>query len=109
MKKLIFLSLILGLTFVLFAPQAIAKKPAKVAKVDICHLIKANDVVYGFYGVVDLYFGRVINVSENALAAHEAHGDSTLFSEGQGPIDTFRGVGYKLPNANCWVAVPIEQ
>lgn len=103
MKKVLILLFVLIFGLALFVPTAMAKKPAKV---DVCHLIEANDVVYGFYGVVDLYFGRVISVAESAVETHEEHGDSTSFFTNEDAIDTFRGVGFHLPNANCYVAVP---
>lgn len=103
MKKVLIVLVTLLLGVALFVPNAMAKKPPKV---DVCHLIEANDVVYGFWGVVDLYFGRVISVDESAVESHEAHGDSTSFFTNQDAIDTFRGVGFHLPNANCYVSVP---
>lgn len=79
-------------------------KPA--AKVDICHVNSANDIID--FGNGDFVaFGRVISVSENAVDAHEAHGDSADFIEVDATLrdlvaDLF---GINLPNANCAFAV----
>jgi hypothetical protein len=55
--------------------SAAKKAPAKV---QICHVNSANDVVYFDDGTM-MVFGRVIEVSENAVDAHLAHGDSLVF------------------------------
>lgn len=98
-KKLVFVMVLTMIAVLLFSGLAFAGG----GKTKVCHLNASNDVVYGFLGVVDLHFGKMINIPEAALDAHLAHGDSVTFSSGQGPIDTFRGVGYHLPAADCWV------
>jgi len=110
MKKLI--TLVACLAFLLVAMPVMAKKPEKVQKVEVCHVIEANDVVEDFRlpnwpsgFVVDLHFGKVISVSQNAVDAHLVHGDNTTYAEGQGPIDLFIAAGVHLPAANCWVVV----
>lgn len=109
MKKLV--TLVACLAFLLVAMPVMAVKPGNPGKapdkVEVCHVIEANDVVHGFWGAVDLHFGKVISVSENAVDAHLAHDDDTVFSFGQGPIDQFISVGFHLPAANCWVNKPM--
>ena len=86
----------------MFVTQATA---AKKVKVDICHIIAANDVIPFF--ALTLYFGKEKSVSENALDAHEAHGDSTVFFGGDGAataINLFREAGFHLPAANCFIS-----
>lgn len=54
-------------------------KDCAPVKVEICHVNSANDILdLGILGVYAL--GKVIEVSENAVATHEAHGDSNTFS-----------------------------
>jgi len=73
----------------------------KNAKVEICHLNSANDILdVGFFA---FYYGKVISVSVNAVPALEAHGDSRHFA----PFpDWLRDLmvewwGMDLPNADC--------
>ncbi len=85
------------------------KKPVR-KKVAICHIIEANDVVYGFWGVVDLHFGKEIEVATSAVPAHIEHGDSDTFFGGDtaaGPIQQFKDAGVNLPAADCYISVPI--
>lgn len=112
MKKILML---VTLAFV-FAMPAMA---AKSDKVDVCHVIAANDVIpFGFGPVptVDLHFGKIISVSPNAVGTHEAHDDDTVFHQydpnpdvhgENNPIDVFRDVGFHLPAANCWIVKPL--
>jgi hypothetical protein len=72
-------------------------------KVSICHVNSANDVLEDEDGVV-WTFGRVIEVSENAVEAHVAqHGDGTSYEEFDKSFrDTLEArYGISLPNANC--------
>jgi len=115
MKKLI--TLVASLAFLLVAMPAMAAKPGNPGKapekVDVCHVIEANDVIpFSFSGppTVMLHFGKVISVSENAVDVHVEHGDSTTFFSGDtaaGPIAAFREAGAKLPAANCYLVKPI--
>lgn len=102
MNKKIAVALATG-ALLLSAASALA---APLPKVDVCHIIEANDVVYGFWGTqLDLYFGKVISVSENALPAHLERGDLTEFWAGEtaaGPIATFQAAGVHLPAADCY-------
>jgi len=74
-----------------------AKKPAKV---QICHVNSANDVE----GLSPFVFGRVIEVSQNAVKAHMKHGDSmnyeVLTEAMRDSMEIFFGIA--LPNANCY-------
>ena len=102
MKKLIVLSIALVFVFAMFIPQAIAKKD-KVVKVDICHVIAANDVIP--FGPVELFFGKVISVSPRAVDGHLGHGDFDCFWASEGAetaINLFREAGAHLPAANCY-------
>jgi len=71
-------------------------------KVLICHVNSANDILT--IGSTTYTFGRVIEISENAVPAHlEEHGDSlcyqTLTEEERELIEEFFNIS--LPNANC--------
>ena len=81
---------------------------AKPAKVKICHVNSANDVfeVPGFGVVV---FGREIEVSEKALDAHLAHGDSDEYLPLTEDLRDFLEVllDIKLPNADCVFFEPL--
>ncbi len=75
-RSLILLCVAALLATLPLARVAVAAKPVKV---EICHVNYVLD-----FGVVAFAFGRVIEVSASAVAAHEAHGDSvdfTLMSE----------------------------
>lgn len=80
-------------------------------KVDLCHILPANDVVENFLGTGnDLHFGQVRNVSVNAKG-HLKHGDFGLFfgpPVSHGPINLFREAGVKLPAADCYVLLTPE-
>jgi len=104
MKKLLFVSLAFAFILAMSVPQAMAKGE----KVDICHIIEANDVIPFGPAPVLLYFGKVISVSENAVDAHLDHGDSIHFWSGEvaaGPINLFREAGANLPAADCYYGV----
>jgi hypothetical protein len=103
MKRMLFVVCVAALLAALPASHfALANGPAP--KVSICHVNSANGV-----GVDEsdapVFFGRVIEVSENALATHLAqHGDSTEYT-------TFDKADYgyyedlyqvQLKNANCF-------
>ncbi len=101
MKKLLVVSLALAFVLAMFIPQAMAGG----VKVEICHIIAANDVIPFF--AVNLSFGKVISVSENAVAAHLAHGDSERpFFENTVAIEAFIAAGAHLPAANCYIINP---
>jgi len=107
MKRLLILLCVAGLLAAIpLSHVAAAKKPEKVA---ICHINSANDVVVLDDGTVITY-GRVIEVSEKAIEAHEAHGDSTEFStiskkEREADEEEY---GVRLTNANCRIEVNEE-
>ena len=61
-----------------------------------------------YFGDV-IAFGKVISVPENAVRAHEAHGD-TIFTSFQEIDEDFRNwleveLFISLPNADCWFDV----
>ena len=103
MNKLLFACLAVALVSALHVSRAMAHSD----KVEVCHIIAANDVI-PFLGGVDLLFGKVITVSPKAVAAHEGHGDSTCFfppEDAAGPINLFREAGAQLPAANCFFSI----
>ncbi len=98
-------SLIVLCVAVLLATLPLAHVAAapKANKVEICHVTYVLDSGNG-YG---LAFGRVIEVSASAVAAHEAHGDSVdwwLISEEDRYV--FEEIfNINLRNANAWFPV----
>lgn len=124
MKKLLHLCLALAFASAMVGTEAMAGnkapkvkapkvkeekvKEVKEVKVDVCHIIEANDVIPFGPAPVYLSFGKVINVAEDAVDAHLEHGDSTAFWSGDaaaGPINIFREAGAHLPAANCFYGV----
>jgi len=115
MKKLI--TLVACLAFLLVAMPVMAKKGENSGKapvkVTLCHFIEANDVIpFGFGPVptVDLWFGKAISVSQNAVEDHLAHGDSEAGFFGEvaaGPIAAFIEAGANLPAADCYMVKPM--
>ena len=100
MKRLLILLCVAGFLAALpLSHVAVAKKPVKV---EICHVNSANDIV-DLGGPVVIAFGKVIEVSPNAVPAHEAHGDSTKFfylsEEEREELEEISGVN--LSNADC--------
>ena len=90
------------------AMQGLVSPAMAAPKVDICHVNSANDVFDFGVPLGILAFGRVKSVNENALPAHENHGDSLGFGE-LTPDDrdiTEAILGITLPNANCFFFVP---
>ena len=104
-----FLVLLAMVAMLLAAPMAhlASAKPIK-KKVDICHVNSANDIILvPKRGLVA--FGKVISVSENAVPAHVAHGDSAVFfslplDEELRDLAKFLGI----KNADCFfVKLPV--
>ena len=97
-----FLIGVLILAFVVAIPLSTTLMAGKQPKVDVCHLNSANDVLD--LGTQVIAFGKVINVSEKAVAHHVKHGDSTEFfpmtEELRDILEEFFEI--KLPNANCY-------
>ena len=88
--------------FVLAIPLSRAAFAAPKAKVAICHVNSANGV-FSWFGST-MAFGREIEVSENAVADHLAHGDSLEFyrlseSERKAAADYYE---VDLTNADSW-------
>ncbi|MEJ2702725.1 MAG: hypothetical protein P8Z79_09825, partial [Sedimentisphaerales bacterium] len=106
MKRLFIMLCVAGvLAAVPLCNVASAAKKAP-AKVEICHVNSANDVVY-IEGGAAIVFGRVIEVSENAVDAHLAHGDSLVFIPMyEGDREFFEELfGIYLPNADAFFLV----
>ena len=103
MKRLLVVLCVVGFIFALPLSQSVLAKPN--TKVAICHVNSANEILD--LGDVVVVFGRVIEVSENAVEAHEAHGDSTAFE----PLSLEErhwfeeGFGLDLGNADCYVVL----
>lgn len=108
MKRLLILLCVAGLlaAIPLSHVAVAAKKTGQPPKVAICHLNSANDVVV--LEELVIAYGRVIEVSENAVAVHEAHGDSTVYFEMSEEARDWieENLGVSLPNANCGFVVP---
>ncbi len=83
-------------------PLARIADAAKPQKVAICHVTQICVWKGGGYGYVA--FGREIEVSESAVAEHEAHGDNTTFK----PMTESDRFGFEVlgglnvRNANTW-------
>jgi len=101
-----FLIILFVLVFIAAIPLShnlMAKKAEKPGKVEICHVNSANDVLE--LGATVIAFGKVIEVSEKAVAAHEKHGDMAapgffyITKEDAEYWEDYYGI--KLPNANC--------
>ena len=103
MKEALFACLALAFVLGIFVSQPAGAND----KVEVCHIIAANEEVFFFNQT--LLFGKVISVSEKAVPAHDAHGDSICFfppEDAAGPIEMFREVGGRhLPAANCFFGV----
>jgi hypothetical protein len=103
MKRLIVVLCVVG--FIVALPMSHLASAAKPqTKVAICHVNSANDVLYLEDGNV-VTFGRVIVISENAVATHVAqHGDSTEYADldkaTRDAVEDYYGI--RLPNANCY-------
>jgi starvation-inducible outer membrane lipoprotein len=68
MKTLLIVCLALTLACAMFVPQAIAGNKVKV---DVCHVLAVNDTIPNFLDTeMTIYYGKVINVSENAVYSH---------------------------------------
>ena len=106
MKKIVLVIALTMIALLLFAGLA----SAGGEKVAVCHINAANDVVESFLGSTnDIYFGKEISVSPNAVEAHEAHGDvgyGVWFgADAAGPIAAFQAAGVHLPAADCYIGV----
>ena len=112
MKRLIVVLCVVG--FIVALPMshlAFAGKPeGKPVKVDICHATDSAAMMSGG----TLIIGHVINVSENAVDAHLAHGDSLeindIDDEGPWAGHSWRELAewYELntAGANCAARLP---
>jgi hypothetical protein len=104
MKRLLLVACILAFLAALPASHLALACHGPASKVSICHVNSANGVGFDATTGAQVFFGRVINISENAVAAHLAHGDSLSY---YGPFDEAERdllevqYGIKLPNANC--------
>ena len=98
-RLLIILFVLVFIAAIPLSHNLMAKKAEKPGKVEICHVNSANDQLE------DFGFGRVITVSEKALAAHLKHGDCSvvfweLTEENRKATEEYWNI--KLPNANCF-------
>jgi len=104
MKRLIVVLLVAA--FIIALPMSHSASAAKKAKVDICH---ATDSFVVPSNGVTLIVGHVINVSESAVDAHLAHGDSLVINDiDDGPViygltwrQVAENVGLSTAGANC--------
>ena len=104
-RSLILLCAAALLATIPLARVAVAAKPVKEAKVPICHVNSASGV-FVFRGGYVAVLGRVIEVPASAVAAHEAHGDSTsFFYMTKADRGLFEMFGVSFPNANAWFIV----
>ena len=93
MRRLVVLLIVAAFLIALPATHVVAEKD----KVDVCHVNSANDAwLYSF--------GQVISVSESALKAHRAHGDSTRYETLTDSMREYfeKELNLKLPNAYCY-------
>jgi hypothetical protein len=100
--------------FIAAIPLSHALKATPAAKVTICHVNQANDTVPVKFRIFvwsfefTVVFGRVIDVSEKAVPAHLAHGDSLDYAYvGESWLwpyieHVLEDFGYKLVNENCF-------
>lgn len=106
MKRL--LTILCVVAFLAALPLSHVAWAAPKAKVEICHVNSANDVLDLGGGLV-VAFGRLIEVAEPAVPAHVAHGDNDnsdplypVFLLDEASRDEFEAIfGISLPNANC--------
>jgi hypothetical protein len=109
LKRLLILFCVAGmLAAIPLSHVATAAKPE--TKVAICHVNSANDILD--LGSIVIVFGKVIEVSENAVETHVTqHGDSTDFfifdKEDREYWEEYYGIS--LPNANCGFQVYVDQ
>ena len=103
MKRLLIMLCVVA--FLVALPMSHSAFAGKKAKVAICHVNSANDAIEGVGAT--LVFGKVIEVSENAVAAKEAKGDSAVFypltEELRDLLEELLGIS--LPNADCYFVV----
>ena len=107
MKRLIVILCVVGFAAALpMSHSALAAKKAPAAKVRICHVNSANDVVV-FNETYSAMLGRVTEVSENAVNAHLAHGDSEVFFPLSEEVRTWIEEVYEIsvPNADCYFTI----
>ena len=116
MKRLIVVLCVAGLLAALsmshlaFAGKPVNPNEEKLAKVDICHATDSAALQSGGTLIV----GHVINVSENAVDAHLAHGDSLeindIDDEGPWAGHSWRELaewyGLNTAGANCAARLP---
>jgi hypothetical protein len=108
MKRLI--AVLCVVAFVVALPlshvAAAGKGKGPAPKVDICHATDAFDVPQNEFTVI---VGHVITVSENAVDAHLAHGDSLVINDIEDDSGIFgltwrqvaENVGLSTAGANC--------
>ena len=107
MKRTLVLLCVVGLLVALpLSHSAFAKGAKAPAKVEICHATDAFDVPTNEFTLI---VGHVISVSEKAVDAHLAHGDSAVINDiDDGPVifgltwrQVAENVGLSTAGANC--------
>jgi len=104
MKRLLIMLCVVA--FLAALPLSHIALAAPAVKVPICHVNSANDALD--LGGLVVVFGKVIEVAEPAVPAHEAHGDNTAFFALDEDLRDILEVafGISLPNADCYFAAP---
>lgn len=102
MKKLICLMAVLAVCTAAPRQLTAATDGAPAAKTQVCHVSgQANDEI----PELSVRFGQVIEVNDNAVAAHVDHGDSTGFFTMdevlKGMVEEIWGIS--LVNADCYI------
>lgn len=101
MKRLLVMLCVVA--FLAALPLSHIAMAAPAEKVFICHVNSANDILGPPAIPAVFVFGRVIEVADSAVAAHLAHGDSTLFYTFDKNTIEYYEEYYQisLPNADC--------
>jgi hypothetical protein len=102
MKRIIILLCVVAFIVALPLSHVAVAGKGPAPKVNICH----KPQYVGSLGGVDYYAGNIISVSENALDAHIAHGDSDEFNIATVDdfwVATLANNGIVVEVGDCWV------
>ena len=93
---------LIAFTALVGASVATAQSTEPQVMYKICHVNSANGVAEDPFFTIT--FGRVIEIAEDDVPAHEAHGDSLDLFEFPKEFRPFYedAFGIRLPNANCF-------